>query len=255
MTTIVDLHPVQVAHGDAWQADGLARISSGGGVLTVRGARAAASGIPTPKWNNADLSSPGPDWDGLTRWYAAIGVPWGVRVPVQFEGEVTRGRAIFHKRGFELRREWLRAAALPYGLLLREAAAGDLDRLAAVDAAAFGEDSALSRRYIAPTLAQPGFTQWLLERAGEPVALALTIATDGEAGRAAMLTSLAVLAPADAGLLLPGLIASVAHEAFAAAAEFVHLHTGDDREAALWTRLGAREVPGFAIRLMEGLSR
>ena len=113
------LHPVQVAHGDAWQADGRARIGSGGGVLAVRGARAAASGIPTPKWNNADLSSPEPDWEALRDWYSRLHVPWGVRVPLQFR--VAVGAPLFHKRSFELRPGWLKGVPLTDGVTLREA--------------------------------------------------------------------------------------------------------------------------------------
>ena len=56
---------VRAAHGNAWQVEGRARRAYGGGAHAVRGARLMASGLPTPKWNNADITSADVDLDAV----------------------------------------------------------------------------------------------------------------------------------------------------------------------------------------------
>ena len=80
---------VRAAHGDAWQVEGLLRESVGGGVGRVLGARLMVSGIDHPQWNNADVDDPeSADVGGMREWYAARGVPWGVRVPLGRPGRL-----------------------------------------------------------------------------------------------------------------------------------------------------------------------
>jgi hypothetical protein len=66
---------VRTAHGDAWQAEGRLRESHGGGVCGVQGARAMASGIRTPKWNNADVTHEQVDIETLSVWYGSRDMP------------------------------------------------------------------------------------------------------------------------------------------------------------------------------------
>jgi hypothetical protein len=68
---------VRTAHADAWQAEGRLREPHGGGVCAVRGARAMASGIRTPKWNNADVIHEQVDLEALSAWYESRGMPLG----------------------------------------------------------------------------------------------------------------------------------------------------------------------------------
>jgi hypothetical protein len=62
---------VRTAHADAWQAEGRLREPYGGGACAVRGARAMASGIRTPKWNNADVTHEQVDLEAAA--FAAVG--------------------------------------------------------------------------------------------------------------------------------------------------------------------------------------
>jgi hypothetical protein len=87
---------VRSAHADAWQAEGRLRQRHGGGVCAVRGARAMASGIRTPKWNNADVTHEQIDIEALSAWYAARGRPWSLRIPLELSLAV--GEPLFVKR-------------------------------------------------------------------------------------------------------------------------------------------------------------
>src|SRR5215207_9538957 len=87
---------VRTAHADAWQVEGRLRERYGGGVYAVRGARAMASGIRTPKWNNADVTHEQVDLEALRAWYGSRGMPWGLRVPLELSLAV--GEPLFVKR-------------------------------------------------------------------------------------------------------------------------------------------------------------
>ena len=87
---------VRTAHADAWQEEGRLREPHGGGVCAVQGARAMASGIRTPKWNNADVTHDQVDIKTLSAWYAARDMPWGLRVPLELSLAV--GEPLFVKR-------------------------------------------------------------------------------------------------------------------------------------------------------------
>jgi hypothetical protein len=87
---------VRTAHADAWQAEGRLREPHGGGVCAVQGARAMASGIRTPQWDNADVTHEPVDVAALGAWYAARGMPWGLRVRLQIPLAV--GEPLFAKR-------------------------------------------------------------------------------------------------------------------------------------------------------------
>jgi hypothetical protein len=123
----------------------------------------------------------------------------------------------------------------------------DLDALVAIETAAFGGPPALARAWIEPVLAASGFTHWLVEEADEAVAVATVVASDGWAGRAAMVTGVAALPGAED--TTEPVVARVVAEAFAAGATLVHAHGFGD-EGELWDRLGASEVPAFEVRLV-----
>ncbi len=72
---------VRTAHGDAWAAEGVLREPLGGGTAALTGIRVMASGLPQPQWNGADVTAAHPDLDGARAFYAARGLPLGVRVP------------------------------------------------------------------------------------------------------------------------------------------------------------------------------
>src|SRR5215216_2130700 len=72
---------VRTAHGDAWEAEGRMRVERGGGACELRGIRLSASGIAHPQWNNGDVTAADADIEGARVFFAARGVPWGMRVP------------------------------------------------------------------------------------------------------------------------------------------------------------------------------
>jgi hypothetical protein len=57
------------------------RVRRGGGACELRGIRLSASGIAHPQRNNGDVTAAGADIEGARKFFAARGVPWGVRVP------------------------------------------------------------------------------------------------------------------------------------------------------------------------------
>lgn len=235
---------VRQAHGDAWQAEGLVRVPYGGGVGRVRGARLMASGIRTPKWNNADITSGDPDLEALTDWYRARDLPWGIRVPLELD--IGLGTPVFVKRSFGLRRLTADAVDMA-GIEIRLATKDDLQAYVAVDSAAFGEDAGLSRQWVEPTLGHPGFNHWIAFSADQPVGVVEVVATDEEAGPAAMVGGLGV----ESGWEDRGIERQLAHRAIAHAfengAKLVHAH---DQDAKLCITLGFVEVPGFLIRVV-----
>jgi hypothetical protein len=160
---------VRTAHGDAWQAEGRLREPSGGGVCAVRGARAMASGITTPKWNNAEVTHHQVDLDALSAWYGSRGLPWGLRVPLELSLAV--GEALFVKRcmgllasgGAESRLRQLGPAG---GVQVRRLRADERDRFVALEVAAFGDAPATARAGLGPQFGRAGFDHWVAELAG-----------------------------------------------------------------------------------------
>ena len=90
---------VRTAEGDAWQVHGELRA----GTRTLHGIRCMASGLPHAQWNNGDVSAPDAELEGAHEFYAALGVPWGVRVPAGMRWRA--GHHLFRKRLMGLRAE------------------------------------------------------------------------------------------------------------------------------------------------------
>ncbi|HEV2895097.1 MAG TPA: hypothetical protein VG411_15185, partial [Actinomycetota bacterium] len=126
----------------------------------MRGARAMASGIRTPKWNNADVTHEQVDLEALAAWYAARGMPWGLRVPLGISLDV--GEPLFVKRCMGLMVSSGAGSGLHLfdragGVEVRRIRADDRDRFVALDGAAFGEDLATARAWLAPQFGVAGF--------------------------------------------------------------------------------------------------
>jgi len=195
---VIDRDRVRAAHADAWEAEGAARAADGGGVARVRGARLMASGLPLPQWNNADVTSADLDRDALEAWYEERGVPWGVRVPVELTVEV--GTPLFEKHCYGVESAGFRPMEPEDGVVFRRAEQEDLDRFAAAEGLAFGDDDDIVRRWITPVFGRPGFEHWMAERGGGVVAIGSAVWSDGDAGRAVMITGLDSLKPRDIDL-------------------------------------------------------
>jgi hypothetical protein len=116
----------------------------------------------------------------------------------------------------------------PRRVAVRAARADELALVAGADAAIFGGDLAESCAWVAPQLGASRFRHWVAVAGGEPVGLATTVRSDGDAGRAAYVTGV---------------------DAFARGAELVHANPDDDAQAALLASLGGVEVPGFEVRV------
>jgi hypothetical protein len=245
---------VRTAHADAWQAQGRLRQPHGGGVCAVRGARAMASGIRTPKWNNADVTHEQVDLEALGAWYAARAMPWGLRVPLELSLAV--GEPLFAKRCMGL--VVSSGAGLPLcdragGVEVRRIRADERDRFVALEVAAFGEYPATARAWLAPQFGVAGFDHWVAEIAGATVGIATSVGSDELAGPAVMVTGIAARPGADAHLVKGQLSAQISAEAGHAGpgVTLVHVYPDDDEEATAFAAVGFIEVPGFLVRLVQ----
>jgi GNAT superfamily N-acetyltransferase len=250
---IVTAAQVRVAHGDAWQAEGTLRLAFGGGVTAVRGARLMASGIGHPQWNNADVDDPSAaDVEAMREWYAAIGVPWGVRVPAG--ATWPHGRFLFRKRlmGLALSGFGRPAANSPPGgqnrVVIRQARPDDLDTVLHIDSIGFEvADAGLERRWIEPHLYGEHIDVALAELEGEPVGTGYALHSDGRAGSALYVGGVAVLPHARRRGVASAVTEWLLDRGAAAGAQLAHLHPDTDEAARIYARLGFVEVDGLDI--------
>jgi hypothetical protein len=247
---------VRTAHADAWQAEGRLREAHGGGACAVRGARAMASGIRTPKWNNADVTHDQVDLETLRTWYGSRGMPWGLRVPLGISLAV--GEPLFVKRCMGLMvssgaESGLHLFDRAGGVEVRRIRADERDRFVALEVAAFGDDPPTARAWLTPQYGVGGFDHWVAEVAGATVGSATSVRSDELAGPAVMVTGVAALPGADAQLVKAQLSAQISAEAAHAGSgvTLLHVYPDDDEEAAAFAAVGFIEVPGFQVRLVQ----
>ena len=212
-----------------------------------------ASGIPRTKWNNADVTAREVDLVAMSAWYEERDVPWGIRVPLDLSVEL--GTALFVKRCVALLPAKFPDQASPSGgLQVSPADANDPAAFAALDAAMFGGDIGgaveESRAWVEPQFRAAGFRHWVAELDDVQVGIATTLRSDGEAGPAAYLTGLAVLAGSPRREVVSMLVAVAVADAFSAGAEFVHMNPDYDLEAGWLASFGAVEVPGLLVRVV-----
>jgi len=237
---------VRTAHADAWQEEGRLRAGQGGAAADLPGVRVMASGLGHPQWNNGDVREAGlVDLDELRSWYAARGVPWGVRVPAG--APWTNGRFLFRKRLMGvIPAAFVPAPAVP-GLSLRPATAEDAAVVAALDGRGFGSDEATARPWIEPHLTAPSATVALAEFEGTPVATGCIVVSDGEAGPCTYVSGVCVV-PDHRRRGIAGAVSSwLVHRGLDAGARMAHLHPDDACAARVYRRLGFVEVPGLDI--------
>jgi GNAT superfamily N-acetyltransferase len=239
---------VRTAHGDAWQVEGRVRQAHGGGVQVIHGARLMASGLPTPKWNNADIDAPDVDLEAMAAWYAARNVPWGVRVPPEWDLPI--GQPLFTKRCFGLRLTHPPAAQSASHIQIQRARVADLDAYVATDAAIFDDDPVLTGHWVAPVLGAPRFAHWLARADGVPVGVVCSVRSDERAGPAAMLTGLGVLPAWRRHGLEEQLVRAVLRSAFADGAPLVHAYATGVTEAEFLQANGFIEVPALLVRVV-----
>jgi ribosomal protein S18 acetylase RimI-like enzyme len=241
---------VQLAHGDAWQAEGRLRARFGGGARELAGARLSSSGLPHPQWNNGDLvDSAQFDLAEVHAWYAqrahGAGVPWGMRVPagVRFP----HGRFLFTKRRMGLLPAQFVRAPMPQNVELIEAAASEVQIVACIDATAFDEPVDHALPWIAPHIGARGFSVAIARQDGEPVGTATAVHSDDRAGRCVGIFGVGVLAHARGRGIGTVLTSWLIERAFAAGATLAHLNPNDEAAARIYRRLGFCETSGFDI--------
>jgi ribosomal protein S18 acetylase RimI-like enzyme len=247
----VDAELVRTAHADAWEAHGRHRAQYGGGATRLPGIRLMASGLSHPQWNNGDvLDASAVDIAAVRTWYegcaAMVGrpVPWGVRVPLGAPWPY--GRHLFNKRLMGLAAEGFRPAPEVPGLTLRRATPDDLEVVAGVDAASFGEDAAVMRPWIGPMLDMPELDYCVAELDGQAVGVGQCLVTDSEAGPAAYIAGIGVLPEARRRGIGAAVSSWTVERGFAAGAAFAHLHP-EPMAFEVYARLGFTEVEGFDI--------
>jgi GNAT superfamily N-acetyltransferase len=235
---------VRAAHADAWQEQGLLRVPYGGGAAELPGIRLMASGLQHPQWNNGDVTDAGlVDVDQVAAWYAGLGVPWGVRVPVGMPW--SHGRRLFGKRLMGLTR--LSPAPPVPGLVVRAASRADLEAVLHVDSVGFGSAPPVEQPWIEPHLSADRVTVALGLLDAEPVATAYALRSDGRAGPAVYLAGVAVLPEARRRGVGAAVSSWLVGGALASGARLAHLHPDDDAAARIYARLGFVEVPGFDV--------
>ncbi|WP_432543864.1 GNAT family N-acetyltransferase [Kineococcus sp. SYSU DK002] len=232
------------AHADAWAV--LSGARPGGAVARFPGVRAACSGMPAPQYNGADVVDPAlADPGEVAAWFARRGTPWAWRVRA---GTDWGGELVVRQRLAGVDAAGFAPVDLPAGCAVRVAGAGDLDALAAVDAAAFGGEPAAVRPWFAGQLRTPGVEVVLVTGPGGPLAAAYAVRSDGDAGPAVLLGGVGVVPAARRRGVAAGLSSWALGRAFAAGARFAHLQPDDDAAARVYARLGFVEGPGLEVR-------
>ena len=241
---------VWTAHGDAWQAEGRLREPLGGGATELPGIRLMASGLPHVRWNNGDVTDPAlVAVDEVRAWYAAraggAGVPWGVCIPAGTP--FGHGRLLFRKRCMGLLPGSRSSGTVPCGVRIGMATATDVDAVAHVGAAAFGEPVDRSRPWVAPHLGVPGFTVALARLDGEPVGVATAILTNDRAGSCVGIFGVGVIERARRRGIGSALTSWLLERAFAEGATLAHLNPDSDAAERLYARLGFVETAGLDV--------
>jgi ribosomal protein S18 acetylase RimI-like enzyme len=237
---------VRSAHGDAWQVEGRMREPFGGGATELPGVRLMASGLPFAWGNNGDVDTPSEVDLGVVRsWYAERGVPWGLRVPAR--ARWAHGRRQFAKRCMGLVPERFAPAPLPHGVEIKPARPDDLDVVAEIDAAAFGNDVQTSRAWATPQFSSSAHIVALATMREQPLGIAVSVTTDGRAGPSVGIFGVAVAAHARRRGIGSALTSWLVERGLAGGAELVHLNPDTDDAARLYGRLGFLETDGFDV--------
>jgi len=241
---------VHTAHGDAWQAEGRLRESFGGGACELPGVRLMASGLPHPRWNNGDVTDPERfAVEEARAWYSSraggSGVPWGVRVPAG--RPFSHGRFLFRKRCMVLLPDQYKVPGRLAGVEVGLAAPADVDKVAAIDAAAFGDPVEQTRAWVEPHLGAPRFAVALARLHGEAVGVATAIVTDDQAGLCVGIFGVAVLPHARRQGIGTALTSWLLTLAFDQGVALAHLNPDSETAARVYARLGFTETRGLDV--------
>ena len=199
------------------------------------GVRLSATGLPHPQWNNGDVDDPTlVDIDAVRSWYAALGVPWGMRVP---QGAPWRhGQHLFTKRLMGVTPDTFVAACDVPDVVVRRSVAADLDAALVVDTVAFEESADVERPWLQLLMAHPAVITAVgesdVESGGEVVATGSVTVSDGRAGPAGYVAGIGVLPHVRRRGIGAALTSWLTRSAFEAGAVLCHLHPDTEEAAA-----------------------
>lgn len=237
---------VHTAHADAWREHGRLRRATGGDHADLPGVRLMASGLPYAWWNTADALDPDrADVDAVRDWYAARGLPWGIRVPARTAWP--HGPQLLHQRLMGQPPEALRPAPSVPGITVRVATPPDLEEVVAVDAAAFDADPGPSRAWLAPLLDDVAVTVLIARDADGAIGTAYSVRSDGHAGPAVLLAGVAVVPRARRRGVASALSSTLLTEGYDHGARLGHLQPDTPAAAAVYAGLGFVEVDGIDV--------
>jgi len=242
---------VRTAHADAWQVQGRLRSTSGGGCAELPGIRLMASGLPHPQWNTGDVDDAARvDLAQVEDWYRRLGMPWGVRVAIGTPW--VHGQHVARQRLMGRLRDGFTSLPDVDGVTIRAARPDDLDRVASVDARAFGGEPDAAAPWLAPLLDAADATVALVETAaGKAVGTAYAVRSDGRAGPAVYLAGVAVVPEARRRGIGAAVSGWLLRDGFARGARLAHLQPDDDRAARVYARLGFVEVEGLDVYVVQ----
>ena len=204
-----------------------------------------AAGFEAPGANSGDVTGPDPDLDAARAFYAARGVSWGLRVPI--EQPWRHGRRLFRRRLMGMERAEFSHAPAVEGLVIRRAGPADLPAVLHIDSTAFGLEPTSNARWLEPLLAAERATVALGELDGAPAGTAYTLRSDGLAGPCLYLAGVAVLPEARRRGVGAAISSWLLRRGFEEGAELAHLNPDSDLAARLYGRLGFAEAPGHDI--------
>lgn len=239
---------VAAAHADAWQALGEIFASSGGGSANFPGLRLMASGLPDGAHNGGDVTAPDADSQAARAFYATLGVPWGLRVPVWLPW--SEGRRLRHQRLMGLLPADFSPPPAPDGVSIAVAGEADLEQVSRIDAEAFASEPAAGLPWLAALLGEAAggvVTVALASVGGQAVATGYAVAAAGVAGPSVMIGGIAVLASHRRRGIGGALSSWLLRDGFGRGAQLAQLSPDDDRAARLYARLGFIETAGHDI--------
>jgi ribosomal protein S18 acetylase RimI-like enzyme len=140
-----------------------------------------------------------------------------------------------------------RATGMPPQVEIRAANRTDVDIVAAIDAAAFGDPVEQIRPWVQPHLGAPGFMVALAEHHGKPVGVATAILTDDRADSCAGIFGVGVLASARRRGIGSAMTSWLLERAIDHGVVLAHLNPDSDAAAALYARLGFVETAGLDV--------
>ena len=205
-----------------------------------------ASGLKPAQWNSGDVTAPDADVEAARAFYEQRGADWGVRVPAGMPWD--HGRRLLTLELMALAPENFAPVATPgESIAVRAATRADLDVVVAIDAAAFENDPADGRPWLAPHFDAPTITTALATLDGEPAGTGFAIRTDGRAGPALYLAGVAVHPDARRRGVGAALSSWLVERGLETGAQFVHLHADNDDAARVYARLGFVRAPALDV--------